>query len=251
MEEHDKRFWRNMTFAQLRNRRVRVSAYGGDMILEFRLTPGIGHTLGARQYTVNGFDIGELFHEGHDGFMELTRQKAPVSIKLLPDEPEYKIIEDITGVQPGDVFVQTNGNKYPVQEITDDGHCLVLIDSNTYRIDDDAFDHALRPAPARIPDCPGLWEDKSDGLYTVWKNGQELWIMQIRESDGRWMNGPALLIGKTGENATIQRQRICPRKLHSDSMMKNCEGRECNPSPTFSTNCVSLRLFLDHCTRDG
>lgn len=32
--------------------------------------------------------------------MELTRQKAPVSIKLLPDEPEYKIIEDITGVQP-------------------------------------------------------------------------------------------------------------------------------------------------------
>ncbi len=26
-------------------------------------------------------------------------------------------------------------------------------------------------------------------------------------------------------------------------MMKNCEGRECNPSPTFSTNCVSLRLF--------
>lgn len=102
MEEHDKRFWRNMTFAQLRNRRVRVSAYGGDMILEFRLTPGIGHTLGARQYTVNGFDIGELFHEGHDGFMELTRQKAPVSIKLLPDEPEYKIIEDITGVQPGE-----------------------------------------------------------------------------------------------------------------------------------------------------
>lgn len=194
MEEHDKRFWRNMTFAQLRNRRVRVSAYGGDMILEFRLTPGIGHTLGARQYTVNGFDIGELFHEGHDGFMELTRQKAPVSIKLLPDEPEYKIIEDITGVQPGDVFVQTNGNKYPVQEITDDGHCLVLIDSNTYRIDDDAFDHALRPAPARIPDRPGLWEDKSDGLYTVWKNGQELWIMQIRESDGRWMNGPALRI---------------------------------------------------------
>ena len=188
MEEHDKRFWRNMTFAQLRNRRVRVSAYGGDMILEFRLTPGIGHTLGARQYTVNGFDIGELFHEGHDGFMELTRQKAPVSIKLLPDEPEYKIIEDITGVQPRDVFVQTNGNKYPVQEITDDGHCLVLIDSNTYRIDDDAFDHALRPAPARIPDRPGLWEDKSDGLYTVWKNGQELWIMQIRESDGRWMN---------------------------------------------------------------
>lgn len=90
MEEHDKRFWRNMTFAQLRNRRVRVSAYGGDIILEFRLTPGIGHTLGARQYTVNGFDIGELFHEGHDGFMELTRQKAPVSIKLLPDEPEYK-----------------------------------------------------------------------------------------------------------------------------------------------------------------
>ena len=200
MEEHDKRFWRNMTFAQLRNRRVRVSAYGGDMILEFRLTPGIGHTLGARQYAVNGFDIGELFHEGHDGFMELTRQKAPVSIKLLPDEPEYKIIEDITGVQPRDVFVQTNGNKYPVQEITDDGHCLVLIDSNTYRIDDDAFDHALRPAPARIPDRPGLWEDKSDGLYTVWKNGQELWIMQIRESDGRWMNGPALLIGKTGEN---------------------------------------------------
>ena len=144
-----------MTFAQLRNRRVRVSAYGGDMILEFRLTPGIGHTLGARQYTVNGFDIGELFHEGHDGFMELTRQKAPVSIKLLPDEPEYKIIEDITGVQPGDVFVQTNGNKYPVQEITDDGHCLVLIDSNTYRIDDDAFDHACdrhRTNPDR-PDC--------------------------------------------------------------------------------------------------
>lgn len=33
-------------------------------------------------------------------------------------------------------------------------------------------------------------------------------------------------------------------------MMKNCEGRECNPSPTFSTNCVSLRLFLDHCTRE-
>ena len=151
MEEHDKRFWRNMTFAQLRNRRVRVSAYGGDMILEFQLAPGAGHTLGARQYT-------------------------------------------------GDVFVQTNGNKYPVQEITDDGHCLVLIDSNTYRIDDAAFDHALRPVPARIPDRPGLWEDKSGGLYTVWKNGQELWIMQIRESDGRWMNGPALLIGKTGEN---------------------------------------------------
>lgn len=171
MEEHDKRFWRNMTFAQLRNRRVQVSAYGGDMILEFQLAPGIGHALGARQYTAKSFDIGELFHEGHDGFMELTRQKAPVSIKLLPDEPEYKIIEDITGVQPGDVFVQTNGNRYPVQEITDDGHCLVLIDSTTftYWIDDDAFDHALRPAPARIPDRPGLWEDKSGGLYTVWK----------------------------------------------------------------------------------
>lgn len=34
----------------------------------------------------------------------------------------------------------------------------------------------------------------------MWKNGQELWIIQIRESDGRWMNGPALLISKTGEN---------------------------------------------------
>ena len=196
MEEHDKRFWRNMTFAQLRNRRVRVSAYGGDMILEFRLTPGIGHTLGARQYTVNGFDIGELFHEGHDGFMELTRQKAPVSIKLLPDEPEYKIIEDITGVQPRD--------------------------SNTYRIDDDAFDHALRPAPARIPDRPGLWEDKSDGLYTVWKNGQELWIMQIRESDGRWMNGPALLIGKTGENVndstTKDLSSKAPFRFHDEEL---------------------------------
>lgn len=100
MEEHDKRFWRNMTFAQLRNRRVRVSAYGGDMILEFQLAPGTGHTLGARQYTVNGFDIGELFHEGHDGFMELTRQKAPVSIKLLPDEPEYKIIETLPACNP-------------------------------------------------------------------------------------------------------------------------------------------------------
>ena len=33
-------------------------------------------------------------------------------------------------------------------------------------------------------------------------------------------------------------------------MMKNCEGRECNPSPTFSTNCVSRRLFLDRCTRE-
>lgn len=100
MEEHDKRFWRNMTFAQLRNRRVRVSAYGGDMILEFRLTPGIGHTLGARQYTVNGFDIGELFHEGHDGFMELTRQKAPVSIKLLPDDPNTRSSKTLPACNP-------------------------------------------------------------------------------------------------------------------------------------------------------
>lgn len=32
--------------------------------------------------------------------------------------------------------------------------------------------------------------------------------------------------------------------------MENCEGRKCKPSPTFSTNCVYRRLFLDHCTRN-
>lgn len=97
MEEHDKRFWRNMTFAQLRNRRVRVSAYGGDMILEFRLTPGIGHTLGARQYTVNGFDIGELFHEGHDGFMEL---KHPSASSCSPTNPNTRSSKTLPACNP-------------------------------------------------------------------------------------------------------------------------------------------------------
>ena len=32
--------------------------------------------------------------------------------------------------------------------------------------------------------------------------------MQIRESDGRWMNGPALLIGKTGENVNDSTTKV-------------------------------------------
>lgn len=81
MEEHDKRFWRNMTFAQLRNRRVRVSAYGGDMILEFQLAPGAGHTLGARQYTVNGFERIELYAALNN---QRTRKALGITVESSP-----------------------------------------------------------------------------------------------------------------------------------------------------------------------
>ena len=73
----------------------------------------------------------------------------------------------------------------------------------------DRHPHEFRIAP----DC---------GLYTVWKNGQELWIMQIRESDGRWMNGPALLIGKTGENVndstTKDLSSKAPFRFHDEEL---------------------------------
>lgn len=101
MAENATRFWRTMTFRQLNGRRVRLTAHNGELILEIKLAPGFGRSLGSRQNLIAGMKFGELFHEGHDGFMELSRQNADIEIELLPDKPTYETITDRDEIREG------------------------------------------------------------------------------------------------------------------------------------------------------
>lgn len=95
------------------------------------------------------------------------------SIELL-DDPEYERIDDIHDVCTGDIFVETNGNRFFVVAVDDDDETdctlAVMVQAEIpnfhYWMLNSNFAYALRRKP-KLPNHDGLWLDKDDALWSV------------------------------------------------------------------------------------
>lgn len=197
MAENATRFWRAMTFRQLNGRRVRLTAHNGELILEIKLAPGFGRSLGSRQNLIAGMKFGELFHEGHDGFMELSRQNADIEIELLPDKPTYETITDRDEIREGDIAVAKDGNHYPILG-ANDGRITIDVYGQSITLSRENFDHSLRPK-LQLPDHPGLWRDGEDNLYEAWKANSGILFLRQSRRNGHWISGDVIPIDRALE----------------------------------------------------
>lgn len=95
------------------------------------------------------------------------------SIELL-DDPEYERIDDIHDVCTGDIFVETNGNRFFVVAVDDDDETdctlAVMVQAEIpnfhYWMLNSNFAYALRRKP-KLPNHDGLWLDKDDAIWQV------------------------------------------------------------------------------------
>lgn len=146
-----KPFWEGKTCEELEGLRVKIAWDNGDTLTS----------------TLNLF--------GNAGQCELSPARHPAatfapyadikSIELV-DDPEYERIDDIDDVREGDVYVGTDGNRYPVVELAEfaDYPLRVKVSSEACLPHRDYFAYALRPKP-KLPDHDGLWFDKYGALW--------------------------------------------------------------------------------------
>lgn len=125
-----------------------VADKNGDIKSAYVLTPGMGD--------------------------DLFVPEADIESIELVDDPEYERIDDIHDVCTGDIFVATNGNRFPVVAVDDDDETdctlAVMVQAEIPDFHDWMFNsnfaHALRRKP-KPPNHDGLWPDKGDGLWSV------------------------------------------------------------------------------------
>ncbi|GDZ75569.1 hypothetical protein MCC01989_08320 [Bifidobacteriaceae bacterium MCC01989] len=154
----EKPFWAGKTCKELEGLRVKIAWDNGDTLTS----------------TLNLF--------GNAGQCELSPARHPAatfapyadikSIELV-DDPEYERIDDIDDVREGDVYVGTDGNRYPVVELAEfaDYPLRVKVSSEACLPHRDYFAYALRPKP-QLPDHDGLWLDKNGKTWVVSNDGK-------------------------------------------------------------------------------
>ena len=105
---------------------------------------------------------------------DLFVPEADIESIELVDDPEYERIDDIHDVCKGDIFVATNGNRFSVATVDDDGKtdstlAVMVQAENPYFhawMFNSNFAYALRPKP-KLPNHDGLWLDKDDAIWQV------------------------------------------------------------------------------------
>lgn len=160
----EKPFWEGKTCEEMANLHVKVTFVAGAVLTG--ITDCSGHIRRSR----NGSVVPISANRGAERFVPYRDIE---SIELL-DDPEYERIDDIHDVCTGDIFVATNGNRFSVATVDDDGKTdstlAVLIQAeNPYFhawMFNSNFAYALRPKP-KLPDHDGLWFDKDNAIWQV------------------------------------------------------------------------------------
>lgn len=156
----EKPFWEGKTCKEMAGLHIKVTFKNGDV------TTGVADKNG---------DIKSAYvltlGMGDDLFVP---QANIESIELL-DDPEYERIDSIEDVRVGDIFVATDGNRYPIMNVDLDsmdadgaGYAVRVNGSvpGSFWIRNSMLAYALRRKP-KLPDHDGLWLDKGDGLWLV------------------------------------------------------------------------------------
>lgn len=148
---------------------------------------------------------------GHSGQCELSPARHPAatfvpyadikSIELV-DDPEYERIDDINAVRVGDVYVGTDGNRYPVVGLAEfaDYPLRVKVSGGACLPHRDYFAYALRPKP-KLPDHDGLWLDKDDAIWQVYDHQA---IPVYDDADGWGVQREIFSVSQLGQYAPFR-----------------------------------------------
>ena len=183
----EKPFWEGKTCKELEGLRVKIVWDNGDTLTS----------------TLNLF--------GNAGQCELSPARHPAatfapyadikSIELV-DDPECECIDDINAVRVGDVYVGTDGNRYPVVGLAEfaDYPLRVKVSSGACLPHRDYFAYALRPKP-KLPDHDGLWLDKDDAIWQVYDHQA---IPVYDDADGWGVQREIFSVSQLGQYAPFR-----------------------------------------------
>ena len=183
----EKPFWAGKTCKELEGLRVKIAWDNGDTLTS----------------TLNLF--------GNAGQCELSPARHPAatfvpyadikSIELV-DDPECERIDDINAVRVGDVYVGTDGNRYPVVGLAEfAGYPLrVKVSGGACLPHRDYFAYALRPKP-KLPDHDGLWLDKDDAIWQVYDHQA---IPVYDDADGWGVQREIFSVSQLGQYAPFR-----------------------------------------------
>ena len=151
----EKPFWEGKTGEELAGLHVKVTFETGAV------AEGILND--DRCIHLGSYSFFRVFGSGHDGLVEPA---TPIKSIELVDDPECERIDDINAVRVGDVYVGTDGNRYPVVGLAEfaDYPLRVKVSGGACLPHRDYFAYALRPKP-KLPDHDGLWFDKYGALW--------------------------------------------------------------------------------------
>lgn len=160
----EKPFWEGKTCEEMANLHVKVTFVAGAVLTG--ITDCSGHIRRSR----NGSVVPISANRGAERFVPYRDIE---SIELL-DDPEYERIDDIHDVCTGDIFVETNGNRFFVVAVDDDDETdctlAVMVQAEIpnfhYWMLNSNFAYALRRKP-KLPNHDGLWLDKDDAIWQV------------------------------------------------------------------------------------
>lgn len=161
----EKPFWEGKTCEEMANLHVKVTFVAGAVLTG--ITDCSGHIRRSR----NGSVVPISANRGAERFVPYRDIE---SIELL-DDPEYERIDDIHDVCTGDIFVETNGNRFFVVAVDDDDDetdctLAVMVQAEIpnfhYWMLNSNFAYALRRKP-KLPNHDGLWLDKDDAIWQV------------------------------------------------------------------------------------
>lgn len=183
----EKPFWAGKTCKELEGLRVKIAWDNGDTLTS----------------TLNLF--------GNAGQCELSPARHPAatfvpyadikSIELV-DDPECERIDDINAVRVGDVYVGTDGNRYPVVGLAEfaDYPLRVKVSGGACLPHRDYFAYALRPKP-KLPDHDGLWLDKDDAIWQVYDHQA---IPVYDDADGWGVQREIFSVSQLGQYAPFR-----------------------------------------------
>lgn len=183
----EKPFWEGKTCKELEGLRVKITWDNGDTLTS----------------TLNLF--------GNAGQCELSPARHPAatfvpyadikSIELV-DDPECERIDDINAVRVGDVYVGTDGNRYPVVGLAEfaDYPLRVKVSGGACLPHRDYFAYALRPKP-KLPDHDGLWLDKDDAIWQVYDHQA---IPVYDDADGWGVQREIFSVSQLGQYAPFR-----------------------------------------------
>lgn len=155
----EKPFWEGKTCKEMAGLHIKVTFKNGDV------ATGVADENGdIKSAYVLTLGMGD----------DLFVPEADIESIELVDDPEYERIDDIHDVCTGDIFVATNGNRFPVVAVDDDDETdctlAVMVRAEIPNFHDwmfnSSFAYALRRKP-KLPNHDGLWLDKDDNTWTM------------------------------------------------------------------------------------
>lgn len=186
-----KPFWEGKTGEELAGLHVKVTFETGAV------AEGILND--DRCIHLGSYSFFRVFGSGHDGLVEPA---TPIKSIELVDDPECERIDDINAVRVGDVYVGTDGNRYPVVGLAEfaDYPLRVKVSGGACLPHRDYFAYALRPKP-KLPDHDGLWLDKDDAIWQVYDHQA---IPVYDDADGWGVQREIFSVSQLGQYAPFR-----------------------------------------------